>query len=273
MQESVHKWREAPNHLPEDAPNHFVVNVLPDKVEAFRDFLRQADIDSAELYPLVRGRLVSINGDRLDERVSPDDERAGAVHRELNLTWSDTLPGDNSLTAGRWWQAGDEGEALVSVETGVAERLNAKLGDQLTFSFGSGELTAKIVSLRTVQWDSFRPNFFMIFPPGVLDPFPATYMTSFYLPQQQKKGLARMIREFPAVTVIDLDRIMEQVRRILTQVTLAVEYVLVFVLLATVWMPFLAVLYSRAALSSLGEVEAYREQQIEREQEEKEQEG
>ncbi len=245
--------------LPEDAPNHFVVNVLPDKVEAFSDFLHEREISSAELYPMVRGRLVSINGDRLDERVSPDDERAGAVHRELNLTWSDTLPGDNSLAAGRWWQAGDEGEPLVSVETGVAERLNAKLGDQLTFSFGSGELTAKIVSLRTVQWDSFRPNFFMIFPPGVLDPFPATYMTSFYLPQQKKGGLAQMIREFPAVTVIDLDRIMEQVRRILTQVTLAVEYVLVFVLLAGFAVLYAALqaslderLYEGALLRTLG---------------------
>lgn len=245
--------------LPEDAPNHFVVNVLPDEVEAFRSFMQARGLDSAELYPLVRGRLANINGERLSERLSPDDERAGAVHRELNLTWSDSLPDDNNIIAGSWWQPGEEGEALVSVEAGLAERLGVELGDELTFTFGSGEISAKVVSLRTVQWDSFRPNFFMIFPPGVLDPFPATYMTSFYLPMQEKGELAQMIREFPAVTVIDLDRIMEQVRRILTQVTLAVEYVLVFVLLAGFAVLYAALqaslderLYEGALLRTLG---------------------
>ncbi len=245
--------------LPEDTPNHFVVNVLPDDVEAFQSFLQTRGIDSDEIYPMVRGRLVSINGESLSERVSPDEERAGAVHRELNLTWSDILPGDNTLVAGQWWQPGEGGEALVSVESGVAERLKVQLDDALTFSFGSAELTARVTSLRSVQWDSFHPNFFMIFPPGVLDPFPATYMTSFYLPMQEKGALAQMFREFPSVTVIDLDRIMEQVRRILTQVTLAVEYVLVFVLLAGFAVLYAALqaslderLYEGALLRTLG---------------------
>lgn len=245
--------------LPEDAPNHFVVNVLPDKVEAFTGFMRSRGIKSAELYPMVRGRLATINGEALGERVKMGDDRAGAVHRELNLTWSETLPDDNTLVAGRWWQSGDEGKPLVSVESGVAERLKVGLGDELTFFFGTGEITVKVVSLRSVQWDSFRPNFFMIFPPGVLDPFPATYMTSFYLPEQQKGELAQMIRQFPAVTLIDLDRIMEQVRRILAQVTLAVEYVLIFVLLAGFAVLYAALqaslderLYEGALLRTLG---------------------
>ena len=245
--------------LPEDAPNHFVVNVLPDEVEAFGGFMRSRGIESAELYPMIRGRLATINGETLSERVKPGDDRAGAVHRELNLTWSDTLPGDNTLVAGRWWQPGDQGKMLVSVESGVAERLKVGLGDEMTFTFGSGEVTVRVASLRTVQWDSFRPNFFMIFPPGVLDPFPATWMTSFYLPERQKGELAQMIRQFPAVTVIDLDRIMEQVRRILAQVTLAVEYVLVFVLLAGFAVLYAALqaslderLYEGALLRTLG---------------------
>lgn len=245
--------------LPDDAPNHFVVNVLPDDVESFRGFMQARGIENAELYPMVRGRLAGINGERLAEWVGLDNERARAVQRELNLTWSDTLPGDNTLVSGRWWRPGDEGQALVSVESGVAERLKVELGDELTFSFGSGDLIARVVSVRTVQWDSFRPNFFMIFPPGVLDPYPATYMTSFYLPPREKGELARMIREFPAVTVIDLDRIMEQVRRILTQVTLAVEYVLVFVLLAGFAVLYAALqaslderLYEGALLRTLG---------------------
>ena len=245
--------------LPKDAPNHFVVNVLPDKVDAFTAFMHSHGIKSAELYPMVRGRLADINGEAMSQRLQPGDDRVGAVRRELNLTWSETLPDDNTLVAGRWWQAGDEGQPLVSVETGVAERLKIGLGDELTFSFGTGEVTVKVASLRTVQWDSFRPNFFMIFPPGVLDPFPATYMTSFYLPVQQKGELAQMVRQFPAVTVIDLDRIMEQVRRILAQVTLAVEYVLVFVLLAGFAVLYAALqaslderLYEGAMLRTLG---------------------
>lgn len=245
--------------LPEDAPNHFVVNVLPDKVEAFTGFMRAHGIKSAELYPMVRGRLADINGEAMSERLKPGEDRVGAVRRELNLTWSETLPADNTLVAGRWWRPGDEGQPLVSVETGVAERLKIGLGDELTFSFGTGEITVKVTSLRNVQWDSFRPNFFMIFPPGVLDPFPATYMTSFYLPLQRQGELAQMVRQFPAVTVIDLDRIMEQVRRILTQVTLAVEYVLVFVLLAGFAVLYAALqaslderLYEGALLRTLG---------------------
>ena len=245
--------------LPEEAPNHFVVNVLPDRVDAFKEFMRSRGIESAQLYPMVRGRLSAINGEPMSERLKPGDDRVGAVRRELNLTWSETLPGDNAIVEGRWWQPGDAGKPLVSVETGVAERLSVGLGDELTFSFGTGEVTVEVVSLRTVQWDSFRPNFFMIFPSGVLDPFPATYMTSFYLAPQQKGQLAEMIRQFPAVTVLDLDRIMEQVRRILAQVTLAVEYVLVFVLLAGFAVLYAALqaslderLYEGALLRTLG---------------------
>ncbi len=245
--------------LPEDAPNHFVVNVQPHKVEDFNVFIGEKRIHSAELYPMVRGRLARINGEPMSERIRPGDNGAGAVNRELNLTWSDTLPEDNTLTAGRWFEPTDSGKLLVSVEARLAERLGIGLGDTLQFSFGTQDLAVKVASLRTVQWDSFRPNFFMIFPPGVLDPFPATYMTSFYLPQERKGELAQMVRLFPAVTVIDLDRIMAQVRRILEQVTLAVEYVLVFVLLAGFAVLYAALqaslderLYEGALLRTLG---------------------
>jgi putative ABC transport system permease protein len=218
--------------LPAGTPNHFVVNVLPDRVDAFQDFLRQRDIDDSGLYPLVRGRLAAVNGESPASRVVPGEEEPGAVNRELNLTWSRDLPPGNRLRAGQWWSSGSEGEAVVSMETRLAERLGVGLGDELQFSFGAETLSATVTSLRSLRWDSFQPNFFMIFPPGFLDGQPATYMTSFYLPAERKGELAEMLRQFPAVTVIDLDRIMNQVRGILHQVTLAVEFVLVFVLLA-----------------------------------------
>jgi putative ABC transport system permease protein len=216
--------------LPVRAPNHFVINILPDQVAPFGAFLRKHHIAGARLYPMVRGRLTAVNGVAMAERQRRNGD--GRIRRELNLTWSETLQQDNAIVAGRWWQPGDRGRPLVSVEQGVAKRLDVKLGDELTFSFGGQELRAKVASLRTVKWDSFMPNFFMIFPPGVIEQYPATYITSFYLPPTERTLLAQMVHRFPAVTVIDLDRIMDQVRRILAQVTLAVEYMLVLVLLA-----------------------------------------
>ncbi|MCW8993616.1 MAG: ABC transporter permease [Gammaproteobacteria bacterium] len=245
--------------LPDEAPNHFVVNVVPERVDAFRGFLDARQIESAGLYPMVRGRLAEVNGIAIREFVSDEEGGRGALNRELNLTWGDVLPEDNRLVEGEWFSAEDEGRKIVSIEAGLARRMGIALGDELTFSFGSATLTATVTSLRTVQWDSFRPNFFMIFPPGVLDPFPGTWMTSFYLPDERKGELAQMLRQFPAVTVIDLDRIMEQVRRILKQVTLAVEYVLVFVLLAGFAVLYAALqaslderLYEGALLRTLG---------------------
>jgi putative ABC transport system permease protein len=221
------------SQLPAGTPNHFVVNVLPDRLEAFQDFLRQRDIADSGLYPLVRGRLAAVNGEPPASRLPPGEEAPGAVNRELNLTWRQALPPGNRLTAGHWWSTGSRGEeAVVSVEAGLAQRLGVGLGDTLQFSFGQETLAVTVTSLRRLQWDSFQPNFFMIFPPGLLDGQPATYMTSFFLPAERKGELADMLRQFPAVTVIDLDRIMDQVRGILHQVTLAVEFVLVFVLLA-----------------------------------------
>ena len=225
--------------LPQHAPNFFVINVLPDKVAPFGAFLQRHAIHSAKLYPMVRGRLSAIDGESVEQRKPKGDNGSEALHRELNLTWSDTLQSDNAVVAGRWWRPADRGRPLVSVEAKLAQRLGIKLGDTLTFSFGERRLTATVASLRSVNWDSFKPNFFMVFPPGVLGHYPATYITSFYLTPAQRPLLAQMVRGFPAVTVIDLDRIMAQVRSILAQVTLAVEYVLIFVLLAG-----LAVLYA-----------------------------
>ncbi len=245
------------SELPARAPNHFVINILPDRVAPLGAFLRAHGIASAQIYPMVRGRLTAVNGEAMAERARRQGDEE--VHREFNLTWSDRLQVDNAIVAGRWWQPADRGQPLVSVEKGVADRLGIRLGDTLTFSFGGQELRAKVVSLRTVQWDSFKPNFFMIFPPAVIEQFPATYITSFYLPPTERTLLAQMVRSFPAVTVIDLDRIMDQVRRILAQVTLAVEYVLVLVLLAGFAVLYAALqaslderLYEGALLRTLG---------------------
>ncbi|MGO9446007.1 MAG: ABC transporter permease [Thiobacillaceae bacterium] len=247
-------WR---NQLPVQAANHFAVNILPDQVVPFGSFLRAHHIVSAKLYPMVRGRLTAVNGVDVADRARRNGD--ARIRRDLNLTWSGTLPAGNAIVTGHWWRPTDRGMPQVSVEQGVAERLGLKLGDVLTFSFGDQALQATVASVRTVQWDSFIPNFFMIFPPGVIEQYPATYITSFYLPPTERTLLAAMVRTFPAVTVIDIDRIMDQVRLILAQGTLAVEYLLVLVLLAGFAVLYAALqaslderLYEGALLRTLG---------------------
>lgn len=251
----INTWH---TQLPPETHNHFVVNIQPDQREVFASFLAQREIVSSPLYPLVRGRLAEVAGEPLEARIQPGEEGAGAVYREMNLTWTDTLPENNRVTAGEW--LGARADAMeVSMEEGLAQRLGVRLGDTLGFSFG-GEMREVVVSsLRSVQWDSFQPNFFMIFPEAALHGKPATYMASFYLPPQGKTELGAMMRAFPALTIIDLDRMMEQVRGILEQVTLAVEFVLFFVLLAGFAVLYAALqasleerLYEGALLRTLG---------------------
>ena len=154
-----------------------------------------------------------------------EDRQEERRQRESNFTWSDTLPADNRLVAGQWW-APDTDEALVSVEQGFAERLGMDVGDKLGFLVGSQPLEAEVASIRQLEWQSMRPNFFLIFPPRLLAPYPATFMTSFHLDSSDKVFLNRFIRRFPTVTVIEMDIVVEQIRTIVNQVSAAIELVL-----------------------------------------------
>jgi putative ABC transport system permease protein len=247
------------SQLPADVPNHFAINILPEQVDGVRDFLHSRQVETSQLYPLVRGRLIRINGEAVREAVTKEARDDNALNRELNLTWTMQLQADNSIVAGRWWGEGDSGQPRVSVEAKLAERLGIKLGDELGFSVGAETFTAMVTSIRTVQWDSFRPNFYMVFPPGVLEGFAATWMTSFHLSPDEKPLLIELVRSYPALTILEMDLIIEQVERIFRQVTLAVEYVLLFVLLAGFAVLFAALqsslderLYEGALLRALG---------------------
>jgi putative ABC transport system permease protein len=216
--------------LPVDTPNHFAFNVQPHDVPAFERFIGEHRVAAQALYPLVRGRLTAINGVPVTQAVTKEETNNEAVNRELNLTWSDTLPPDNQVVRGEWRTRG--AGRVVSVEERLARKLGINVGDALAFSIGGEALEARVTSLRKVQWDSFHPNFYMIFPGGVLDGFPATYLTSFYLAPAQKPLLADLVRKFPSVSVLETDQVLAQVRTILRQVTAAVEFVLLFVLAA-----------------------------------------
>ncbi len=221
------------NQLPKNAPNYFALNILPADKDGFRDHLIQLSAKSAPIYPVVPGRLISINGTPVQEIVSKDSGGDRATQRDLSLTWAADLPPGNTLTEGNWWPDKPSGDIPgVSVETKVALSLKLKLGDHLVFSVGGANREAVVSSLRTINWDNFQPNFFMIFQPGTLQDLPATYLTSFYLAPGHDKDIVELSRAFPAVTILQVEALLEQLRSILAQVTIAVEYVLLFVLAA-----------------------------------------
>lgn len=232
------------NQLPKDAPNYFVLNVLPSEKENFAQTLSRISTHAAPLYPVVPGRLTSINGEPVGNFVVKDSRGENATRRDLSLTWAADLPEGNRLTAGQWWQApGTAAPAHaapgVSIETKLAESLQIKLGDRLGFIVGGLTREAVVTSLRDVNWDTFQPNFFMIFQPGTLADLPTTYLTSFYLPAGQDRQIVELSRAFPAISILGVEALLAQVRSILDQVTLAVQFVLLFVLAAGI-----AVLFS-----------------------------
>ncbi|CAM4068993.1 putative ABC transporter permease YbbP [Pseudomonas reidholzensis] len=220
--------------LPKDAPNHFALNILPDDRDAFAQHLRDANATSAPLYPVIPGRLTHINQEPVRQLVSKESTGERAVQRDLSLTWAADLPQGNALVAGRWWQATPPSDDVpgVSVESELAASLNLKLGDLLDFDIGGQPRQARVSSLRTVHWDSFQPNFYMIFQPGTLQGLPTTYLTSFYLAPGHDQQVVALSRAFPAASILQVDALLAQLRSILAQVTLAVQYVLLFVLAA-----------------------------------------
>ena len=221
------------NQLPKNAPNYFALNILPAEKQAFTERLVNLSAQSAPLYPVVPGRLISINGEPVRGIVSKDSEGDRAIQRDLSLTWAADLPSGNAITEGNWWSAQPEdGIPGVSVEGKVAASLKLKLGDHLVFTVAGVNREARVTSLRSINWDNFQPNFFMIFQPGTLKDLPATYLTSFYLAAGHDQQIVELSRAFPAVTILQVEALLAQLRSILAQVTLAVEYVLLFVLAA-----------------------------------------
>lgn len=228
--ELLDTWQD---QLPDDAPNHFALNVLPAERDAFAARLAELSPHPAPLYPVVPGRLIMINDEPVRQLVTKESRGERAIQRDLSLTWAKDLPTDNLITAGSWWGNAPAGELPgVSVEAELAESLQLQLGDRLRFNVGGIEREAQVTSLRQVDWDSFQPNFYMIFEPQTLQDLPATYLTSFYLPPGQDAELIKLSRAFPSVTLLQVDALLAQLRSILAQVTLAIEYVLLFVLAA-----------------------------------------
>ncbi len=225
-------WQQ---QLPEDAPNHFVMNIVPEQLEPVQAILAERTVYDEILYPMIRGRVVTVNGTDVRDRERarrPQDEFGApgpGLSSERNLSWTAALPPNNRVVAGRWWGP-DEERALISVEQDYADSNRLGLGDVLEFDIGGMPVTAEVASLRELDWDSMQPNFFILFSPAALEDLRATYMTSFYLPPEDKHVLNELLRSYPTITVIEVDEIIEQVRSIIGQVSRAVELVLLLVL-------------------------------------------
>jgi putative ABC transport system permease protein len=220
----VDEWQ---TQLPEDAPNHFMINIGPGEVQPVDQMLREEGIHSEALYPMIRGRIMAVNGADLPTRDEAMED--GPRQRETNFTWSEALPEGNTLTEGTWWERGTK-EPLVSVEQEFAERMGLSVGDRVSFLVGAQPLEATVSSLRSLDWQSMRPNFFLVFPPDLLAAYPATFMTSFHLDRENKLFLNNFIRSFPTVTVIEMDLVIDQIRSIINQVSSAIELVLAVIL-------------------------------------------
>lgn len=218
--------------LPPDAPNHFLVNIQSDQLQSLEAFFQRYAMAQPPLHPMVRGRLVKING----RNISPDDyaddlHAERHIRREFNLTWSDELAPDNEVVQGAWW-GGHSSEPEMSIEAGVAKTIRVKLGDVLTYDIAGTELSAKITSTRKIDWDTFRVNFFVIMPPGLLENYPLSYITSFHVPPGETGMIHDLVRTFPNILVVDVASVINQVQQMIRQVSQAVEFVFAFTVLA-----------------------------------------
>lgn len=221
--------------LPTRAPNHFLLNIAADEQVQVAHFLAENGVESAGLFPMIRGRLLQVNGaEPVVRQPRPDQERDESLNRELNLSWSASLPADNRIEAGQWWPTDGGAGSWVSVEAGLAERLGLQPGDRVTFNIGGSELEAEIRSIRSLDWESMRPNFYFLFAPGVIEQYPATWMTSFYLPPDRHEVPLALSRAFPTVSVIALEGIFAQIRAVIAQVSLAMQLVFGLMLAACV---------------------------------------
>ncbi|GGP26801.1 ABC transporter permease [Silvimonas amylolytica] len=215
--------------IPERAPNQFAINIQPAQAIAFGHTLQAGGVTDAPLQPMIRGRWTAQNGQPVKVDVYKEDRARQLAEREFNLSWGDTLRDDNRLVAGVPLR---ESEPGFSVESGIAETLHIKVGDELTFDVAGTPITARVLNLRKVDWDSFRVNFFVTGTRALFRNLPASLITSFYLPPDNTALVPQLVSAYPNVTVIDVGEVLAEVRRVLGLATSALSLVFVFCLVA-----------------------------------------
>jgi putative ABC transport system permease protein len=226
--ELMETWRQS---LPENAPNQFLINIQPQETAAMAGFFRERGLESPPFVPMVRARMATINGEDVTQMTFEDPQGERWARRDSNLSWAAELQEDNRIVEGAFWD-GEPEQAEMSVEEEFGRELGLSIGDEVTFNVAGEPVSATVTSFRTVEWDSFSPNFFMVFSPGVLDDYPATYISSLYVDEENRGLVLDLMRAFPSVTAIDLEAVLGQVRDVMDKAALAVQAVFVFTLLA-----------------------------------------
>jgi putative ABC transport system permease protein len=235
----ISSWRKA---TPADAPNRFVINVMPEQSDAFQTSLRQAGINKFDWYPMIRGRLIAVNNMPVGADSYADDRAKRLLDREFNLSNSAKLPAHNEVVSGTWR---DEESGGASIEEGLAKTLNLKLGDRLRFDVGGIMVDSRVSSIRKVDWGSMRANFFVMFPVAKLDQVPATYMSAYRAPEPSTAFDNALVKTYPNITSVNMSAAVFQVQKVLEQVISAVEFLFAFTLAAGLVVLFAAVTATR----------------------------
>lgn len=230
--------------LSTDAPNHFMINIQTDERAALAEVFRHAGLAAPALYPMVRARLTHIRGTPVAD-IEFSGRGRGFADRDQNLSWAAQPQQDNRVVDGEWWDESEHGQPLISLETEAAQRLGVNIGDALEFDVAGERLAVTVHNLRTVDWDSFNPNFFMVLPPGVLDGLPASWVGATFVPRDERGVFMDLLRKLPTVTVIDIEAILDQVRSVVAQASRAVEFVFLFTLAAGIAVMLAAINASR----------------------------
>ncbi|MEG0445854.1 MAG: FtsX-like permease family protein [Comamonas sp.] len=234
----IASWRQA---TPANAPNRFVINVQPEQAQDFKAALAAAGVKSYDWFPMIRGRLIAVNGKEVSPEDFSEDRAKRLVDREFNLSTTPAQPEHNQIVAGRW-TPGEQG--TVSVEDGIAKTLGLKLGDTLRFDIGGEQNEARITSLRKVDWSSMRANFFVIYPVEQLENVAVTYLAAYRAPDAPGFDNA-LVNRFPNITNVDLTSTLAQVQRVMDQVIRAVEFLFGFTLAAGLVVLFASVTGTR----------------------------
>ena len=217
--------------LPVDTPNQFLINVQSHQVEELKLVFDKTSRERPTFYPMVRARLTHINNELVKAEDYDNPRTKRLATRLFNLTWSNQLPTENDVVKGEWW-GNTQNKTQFSFDEALAQQLGIKLGDEVTYYISGASVTAPVTNFRTINWDSFKPNFFVISPDKTLQDFPATYISSFYLDKNNKDFLTQLVRQFPNITVIDVQSMISQIRNIMDKVTLVIEAVFMFTLVA-----------------------------------------
>jgi putative ABC transport system permease protein len=218
--------------IPADAPNQFLINVLPGQREPLARFFQEQGLAAPELVPMTRARLTALNERPVTADSFEDPETRRWINREFNLSWTARFGDDSHFLEGAPWGEEANGQRWLVVDQYAREHLKLKLGDRLTLDFAGQPLSFTVKAVRDIRWDSFRPNFFLVVPPGVLDApafaGPLQYITSFHLPEERRAVLRGLLREFPNVTALDLGAALAQARRTIDRVVAALQFVFAF---------------------------------------------